>query len=76
MYQECVVITTNTNGIHELIENGADGFVVEKSDWESGLVSIKQINESQGTLLDNRSEGSPLKVTARHSLLRYGRRRN
>lgn len=40
MYQECVVLTTNTYGIDELIEHGVDGFIVEKGDWESGLDSI------------------------------------
>lgn len=36
---------------------------------------IKEIDERQGTLLDNRAESSPLKVTSRNSLLRLGRRR-
>ena len=40
MYQECVVITTNTNGIDELIAHGVEGFVVGKGDWEIGLASI------------------------------------
>ena len=34
---------------------------------------IQEIDSRQGTLLDNRAEGSPQKVTARHSLLRYGK---
>lgn len=34
---------------------------------------IAEINASQGTLLDSRVEGSPAKITARHSLLRYGK---
>lgn len=40
---------------------------------------ISEIERRQGTLLDNRAEGSPQKINARHSLLRYqrffGRRR-
>lgn len=44
---------------------------------QQGLQTIQQkiaeIDQRQGTLLDNRAEGSPQKVTARHSLLRYGR---
>lgn len=36
---------------------------------------IKEIDARQGTLLDNRAESSPLKVTSRNSLLRLGRRR-
>lgn len=34
---------------------------------------IAEINQSQGTILDDRVEGTPQKVTARHSLLRYGK---
>lgn len=49
----------------------------------AGLAAVQQkiseIDKSQGSLLDNRAEGNPQKVLARHSLLRYqrftGRRR-
>ncbi len=34
---------------------------------------IDEIGSSQGSLLDNRVEGTPQKITARHSLLRYGK---
>ncbi len=34
---------------------------------------IEEINQRQGTLLDSRVDGSPSKITARHSVLRYGR---
>jgi hypothetical protein len=34
---------------------------------------ISEIEKSQGMLLDNRTEGEPRKVLARHSLLRYGK---
>lgn len=34
---------------------------------------LQEIEMRQGTLLDGRVEGSPQKVTARHSLLRYGK---
>ncbi|MBE0472222.1 MAG: glycosyltransferase [Methyloprofundus sp.] len=40
MYQECVVVTTKTHGIDELIDHGVDGFIVEKGDWENGLDSV------------------------------------
>lgn len=33
---------------------------------------IKEMEQWQGTLLENRVEGAPKKITARHSLLRYG----
>ena len=34
---------------------------------------ITEIDQRQGSLLDNRIEGTPQKITARHSLLRYGK---
>lgn len=34
---------------------------------------IQEIGQTQGSLLDNRVEGTPQKITARHSLLRYGK---
>jgi len=34
---------------------------------------ITEISGTQGSLLDNRVEGTPQKITARHSLLRYGK---
>jgi hypothetical protein len=34
---------------------------------------ITEIDGKQGSLLDNRVEGTPQKITARHSLLRYGK---
>lgn len=34
---------------------------------------IEEIDKSQGTLLDSRVDGSPRKITAKHSLLHWGR---
>lgn len=34
---------------------------------------IQEIDNRQGTILDDRVEGTPQKVTARHSILRYGK---
>jgi hypothetical protein len=36
-------------------------------------MNIEAINQNQGSLLDDRVEGTPQKVLARHSLLRYGK---
>lgn len=36
---------------------------------------IGEINQTQGTLLDNRVEGAPLKINNQHSLLKYSRNR-
>jgi hypothetical protein len=40
---------------------------------QTSLAKIAEIDQKQGNLLDNRSEGTPQKVLARHSLLRYGK---
>lgn len=40
---------------------------------QNSNAKIEEINKAQGTLLDNRDEGNPKKITARHSLLRYGK---
>ena len=37
MFQECVVITTNTTGIEELISHLKDGFIVDKGDYSTAL---------------------------------------
>jgi len=40
---------------------------------QTTMSKIQEINGVQGTILDDRVEGTPQKVTARHSLLRYGK---
>lgn len=40
MYQKCVVITTNTTGIDELIVNNVEGFIVGTHDADSALSYI------------------------------------
>lgn len=40
MYQECVVVTTKTDGIDELIENNQEGFIVMKGGVDSALTCI------------------------------------
>lgn len=37
------------------------------------MAKVGEIDQSQGTLLDNRVEGSPQKIIARHSLIRMGK---
>jgi hypothetical protein len=41
---------------------------------QASMGKIAEINQSQGTLLDSRAEGSPKKISGRHGLLRYGKR--
>ena len=40
---------------------------------QTSQAKIADMDKQQGMLLDNRSEGNGMKVTARHSLLRMGR---
>lgn len=40
---------------------------------QTSMAKIQEMDGRQGTLLDDRVEGTPQKVTARHSLLRYGK---
>lgn len=43
MFQECVCITTNTNGIDELVTDGMDGFIVEQGDCDHVISLILDI---------------------------------
>ena len=38
-------------------------------------LKIGEIDQKQAPMIDNRAEGSPLKITGRHSMLRYGQTR-
>jgi hypothetical protein len=40
---------------------------------QAANAKLQEIEVRQGTLLDGRVEGAPQKITARHSLLRYGK---
>ncbi|AHF02235.1 hypothetical protein THIAE_04380 [Thiomicrospira aerophila AL3] len=62
MYQKCVVVTTNTPGIDELIENGIEGFVVEKGDWKSGLAFIN-------TCLEKDARASTIAMNAKQKII-------
>ncbi|ODP96832.1 hypothetical protein BGL48_15720 [Salinivibrio sp. SS3] len=42
MYQQCVVITTETHGIRELIEHEVDGIIVKMNDTHTACESILQ----------------------------------
>lgn len=46
MCQGCVVITTDTSGIGELIEDSVNGFVVRKGDWESAAACVDKCMSS------------------------------
>ena len=40
MFQQCVVVTTATEGIHELVESGISGFVVKMGDYTTASTHI------------------------------------
>ncbi|WBA10877.1 glycosyltransferase [Salinivibrio kushneri] len=46
MYQQCVVITTETHGIRELIEHEVEGFIVKKNDIDEAYKLISQCIDS------------------------------
>lgn len=43
----------------------------DQAGLQTSMQKIQEIEKRQSTLLDNRVESSPLKITARHSILRY-----
>ena len=45
----------------------------DKEGLQASNAKLQEIEARQGSLLDDRSEGTPQKITARHSLLRYGK---
>lgn len=45
----------------------------DKQGLDDSNAKIAEIESRQGTLLDNRVEGAPQKITARHSLLRFNK---
>jgi glycosyltransferase involved in cell wall biosynthesis len=46
MYQKCVVLTTRTPGIHELIDDGEDGIILHELNNEKITNSLQKILES------------------------------
>jgi hypothetical protein len=73
---ECI-IPYLPNDLHTGLAERASARVLSAIGDKEGLqdvnAKIAEIEQRQGTLLDNRVEGAPQKVLARHSLLRYGR---
>lgn len=73
---ECIIPQIPSDLHNGLAERTSARILAAMGD-QQGLQNVQQkiqeIEQRQGTLLDNRSEGSPQKIVARHSLLRYGR---
>lgn len=75
---ECIIPQIPPDLHNGLAERTAARILASLGDTQglqNSMQKIQEIESRQGTLLDNRVEGSPAKINNRHSLLRYGRRR-
>lgn len=73
---ECIIPQIPPDLHNSLAERTAARILAAIGDTEGLQASnakLQEIEVRQGALLDDRSEGTPMKITARHSLLRYGK---
>lgn len=73
---ECIIPQIPPDLHNTLAERTAARILAAIGDTEGLQASnakLQEIETRQGTILDDRVEGAPQKVTARHSLLRYGK---
>jgi hypothetical protein len=73
---ECIIPQIPPDLHNTLAERTAARILAAIGDTEGLQASnakLQEIETRQGTILDDRVEGSPQKITARHSLLRYGK---
>jgi hypothetical protein len=73
---ECIIPQIPPDLHNALAERTAARILAAMGDKEGLQISnakLQEIETRQGSLLDDRSEGTPQKITARHSLLRYGK---
>jgi hypothetical protein len=61
------------NGLAERTASRILAALGDQAGLQASGQKIAEIEKSQGMLLDNRTEGEPRKVLARHSLLRFGK---
>lgn len=73
---ECIIPQIPPDLHNGLAERASARILAAQGD-QQGLqtvnAKIAEIEQRQGTLLDNRSEGNPQKIGSRHSLLKYAR---
>lgn len=62
------------NGLAERTGARLLASIGDQAGLQASMVKIQEIDANQGTLLDNRSEGTPQKVSGRKGLLRYQKR--
>ena len=73
---ECIIPQIPPDLHNSLAERTAARILAAMGDKEGLQISnakLQEIETRQGTVLDDRVEGAPKKITARHSLLRYGK---
>jgi len=73
---ECIIPQLPPELHNGLAERAAARILAAMGDvagLQMSSAKIEEINKSEGTLLDNRVDGSPRKITAKYSLLRWGR---
>lgn len=73
---ECIIPQIPPDLHNALAERTAARILAAIGDTEGLQASnakLQEIEVRQGALLDDRSEGTPMKITARHSLLRFGK---
>jgi hypothetical protein len=73
---ECIIPQIPPDLHNALAERTAARILAAIGDKEGLQIStakLQEIEARQGNLIDDRSEGTPQKITARHSLLRYGK---
>lgn len=73
---ECIIPQIPPDLHNTLAERTAARILAAIGDTEGLKTSnakLQEIETRQGTILDDRVEGAPQKITARHSLLRYGK---
>lgn len=73
---ECIIPQIPPDLHNALAERTAARILAAIGDTEglqAANAKLQEIEIRQGSLLDDRSEGTPQKITARHSLLRYGK---
>lgn len=75
---ECIIPQIPSD-LHSGLAERTSARILASIGDQQGLATVNtkigEINQTQGTLLDNRVEGAPLKINNQHSLLRYSRNR-
>lgn len=75
---ECIIPQVPSD-LHNLLAERTCARILEALGDREGLQvannKIAEMEQRQATIIDNRVEGSPKKILARHSLLRYGKYR-